>query len=207
MNKYRILKPEQSYTFSQYFLLPNPTIDVVAEFEYSYDRTELKLPIYLSEVSYLEFLQNYLQRNIKLFNPTAEISIREFMIAPILAEICDQTKAQLYSEYPINVDEKLKGTLDYYLHKSNSLLVIEAKQSDIRRGFTQLAVELIALDRIIDEQSSILFGAVTNGDDWKFGTLNRQQKLITEDIKLYRVPEGLEDLVRVLVGILSSEDS
>ncbi|MEH2135338.1 hypothetical protein [Nostoc sp.] len=195
MSKYRILKPDQSYTFSQYFLLPNPTIDVVAEFEYSYARTELELPRYFAEVSYLGFLQNYLQRNIKLFNPTAEISIREFMIAPILAEICDQTKAQLYSEYPINVDEKLKGTLDYYLHKSNSLLVIEAKQSDIRRGFTQLAVELIALDRTLDQQSSILFGAVTNGDDWKFGTLNRQQKLITEDIKLYRVPEGLEDLL------------
>jgi hypothetical protein len=201
MGKYRILKPDQSYTFSQYFLLPNPTIDVVAEFEYSYDRTELGF----ADISYLEFLQNYLQRNIKLFNPTAEISIREFMIAPILAEICDQTKAQLYSEYPINVDEKLKGTLDYYLHKSNSLLVIEAKQSDIRRGFTQLAVELIALEQTLDKQSSILFGAVTNGDDWKFGTLDRQQKLITEDIKLYRVPEGLEDLVRVLVGILSSE--
>ncbi|MBG1258040.1 hypothetical protein [Nostoc commune] len=204
MSKYKILKPEQSYTFSQYFLLPNPTIDVVAEFEYTYARTELELPRYFAEISYLEFLQNYLQRNIKLFNPTAEISIREFMIAPILAEICDQTKAQLYSEYPINVNEKLKGTLDYYLHKSNSLLVIEAKQSDIRRGFTQLAVELIALDQI-DDKSSILFGAVTNGDDWKFGTLNRQQKLITEDIKLYRVPEGLEALVRVLVGILLSE--
>ncbi|WP_375505317.1 hypothetical protein [uncultured Nostoc sp.] len=205
MSKYRILKPEQSYTFSQYFLLPNPTIDIVAEFEYSYARTELQLPRYFADISYLEFLQNYLQRNIKLFNPTAEISIREFMIAPILAEICDQTKAQLYNEYPINVDEKLKGTLNYYLHKSNSLLVIEAKQSDIRRGFTQLAVELIALGQSLDEQSSILFGAVTNGDDWKFGTLNRQQKLITEDIKLYRVSEGLEDLVRVLVGILSSD--
>ncbi|MDZ8223161.1 hypothetical protein [Nostoc sp. ChiVER01] len=205
MSKYKILKPEQSYTFSQYFLLPNPTIDIVAEFDYSYDRTELELPRYFAEVGYLEFLQNYLQRNIKLFNPTAEISIREFMIAPILTEICDQTKAQLYSEYPINIDEKLKGTLDYYLHKSNSLLVIEAKQSDIRRGFTQLAVELIALDQSLEDQSSILFGAVTNGDDWKFGTLNRQQKLITEDIKLYRVPEGLEDLVRVLVGILSCE--
>ncbi|MBC6432945.1 hypothetical protein FM036_20265 [Nostoc sp. HG1] len=205
MSKYRILKPDQSYTFSQYFLLPNPTIDVVAEFDYGYERTELELPRYFADISYLKFLQNYLQRNIKLFNPTAEISIREFMIAPILAEICDQTKAQLYSEYPINVDEKLKGTLDYYLHQSNSLLIIEAKQSDIRRGFTQLAVELIALDQSLNDQSSILFGAVTNGDDWKFGTLNRQQKLITEDIKLYRVPEGLEDLVRVLVGILSSE--
>ncbi|GEM_PF-2253428 len=34
MSKYRILKPDQSYTFSQYFLLPNLTIDVVAEFEF-----------------------------------------------------------------------------------------------------------------------------------------------------------------------------
>ncbi|MFS0516725.1 hypothetical protein ACEYW6_18695 [Nostoc sp. UIC 10607] len=142
MSKYKILKPDQSYTFSQYFLLPNPTIDVVAEFEYSDDRTELQLPRYFADISYLEFLQNYLQRNIKLFNPTAEISIREFMIAPILAEICAQTKAQLYNEYPLHVDGKFKVSLDYYLHKSNSLLVTEAKQSDIRRGFTQVAVEL-----------------------------------------------------------------
>ncbi|PHJ54195.1 hypothetical protein VF14_20955 [Nostoc linckia z18] len=206
MSKYRILNPEQSYTFSQYFLLPNPTIDILAEFEYSYARTELELPKYFGELTYLEFLQNYLQRNIKLFNPTAEISIREFLIAPIFAEVCEHTMAQLYSEYPINVNEKLKGTLDYYLYKSNSLLVIEAKQSDIRRGFTQLAVELVALDRSLDSESCILYGAVTNGDDWKFGILHREEKRITEDIKLYRVPEGLEDLLRVLVGILSHEE-
>jgi hypothetical protein len=204
MSKFKILKPDQSYTFSQYFQLANPTAEIVAEFEYSYERTSLDLFRYSNEINYLEFLQGYLQRNIRLFNPVAEISIREFMIAPILAEICDQTKAQLYSEYPLYVDDKLKGTLDYYLYKSNSLLIIEAKQSDIRRGFTQLAVELIALDKSLDNQSPILYGAVTNGDDWKFATLHREQKLVTEDIKLYRVPEGLEDLVRVLVGILST---
>ena len=203
MSKFKILNPDQSYTFSQYFQLTNPTAEILAEFEYSYERTSLDLLRYSNEINYLEFLQGYLQRNIRLFNPVAEISIREFMIAPILAEICDRTKAQLYSEYPLYVDDKLKGTLDYYLHKSNSLLVIEAKQSDIRRGFTQLAVELIALDKSLDNQSLILYGAVTNGDDWKFATLHREQKLVTEDIKLYRVPEGLEDLVRVLVGILS----
>ncbi|QSJ20048.1 hypothetical protein JYQ62_15830 [Nostoc sp. UHCC 0702] len=204
MSKYKILKPDQSYTFSQYFSLTNPTPEILAEFEYSYERTNLDLSQYPDEINYLEFLQGYLKRNIRLFNPVAEISIREFMIAPILTEICDQTKAQLYSEYPLNVNDQLKGSLDYYLHKSNSLLVIEAKQSDIRRGFTQLAVELIALDKFLDNQSLILYGAVTNGDDWKFGTLHREQKVVTEDIKLYRVPEGLEDLIRVLVGILST---
>ncbi|MBH8575734.1 hypothetical protein I8752_22555 [Nostocaceae cyanobacterium CENA369] len=207
MSKYKILKSDQSYTFSQYFQLTNPTAEIIGEFEYNYERTSLNLPKYFDEIKYLEFLQGYLQRNIRLFNPVAEISIREFLIAPILTEICDQTKAQLYSEYPLNVDNKLKGTLDYYLHKYNSLLIIEAKQSDIRRGFTQLSVELIALDKSLENQSLILYGAVTNGDDWKFGTLHREQKLVTEDIKLYRVPEGLEDLVRVLVGILSISTS
>ncbi|UKO97809.1 hypothetical protein [Nostoc sp. UHCC 0870] len=115
MSKYRILNPDQSYTFSQYFQLPNPTLEILAEFEYSYERTNLDLPRYADEIKYLEFLQGYLQRNIRLFNPVTEISIREFLIAPILAEVCDQTNAELYSEYPINVGEKLKGTLDYYL--------------------------------------------------------------------------------------------
>ncbi|MFN6571305.1 hypothetical protein [Dendronalium sp. ChiSLP03b] len=193
MSKHNILKPDQSYTFSQYFQLTNSTAEIVAEFEYSYERTSLVLSRYSDEIKYLEFLQEYLQRNIRLFNPIAEISIREFLIAPILAEIYDQTQAQLYSEYPLNVNDKLKGTLDYYLHKSNSLLVIKAKQSDIRRGFTQLAVELIALDKSLDNQSSILYGAVTNGDDWKFGTLHREQKLVTENIKLYRVPDWTLD--------------
>jgi hypothetical protein len=35
------------------------------------------------------------------------------------------------------------------------------------------------------------------------GILNRESKEICEDIKLYQVPEELENLVRVLVGILS----
>jgi hypothetical protein len=44
---------------------------------------------------------------------------------------------------------------------------------------------------------------VTNGEDWRFGIFYRQDKRIVQDIKLYRVPEELEELVRVIVGILS----
>ncbi len=35
--------------------------------------------------------------------------------------------------------------LDYYLQFRNQLLVIEAKNADHQRAFTQLAVELIAV--------------------------------------------------------------
>ncbi len=48
----------------------------------------------------------------------------------------------------------------------------------------------------------VLYGAVTTGQDWRFGTFNRQQCHATEDLKLYRVPEELETLVRILIGIL-----
>jgi hypothetical protein len=65
-----------------------------------------------------------------------------------------------------------------------------------------LAVELIALEQWTDSQALQLYGAVTNGENWRFGLFYRQEKKIIQDIKLYRVPEGLEELLRVLVGIL-----
>jgi len=74
------------------------------------------------------------------------------------------------------------------------LLVIEAKQADLSRGFTQLAVELIALDQWIDSELSVLYGSVTTGEDWRFAIYNRQEKQINEDLKLYRVPEELTEL-------------
>lgn len=74
------------------------------------------------------------------------------------------------------------------------MLVIEAKQADLSRGFTQLAVELIALDQWIDSELSVLYGSVTTGEDWRFAIYNRQEKQINEDLKLYRVPEELTEL-------------
>jgi hypothetical protein len=202
MSRPQILQPGQSYTFSKYFELPYAPADILAELGCSYQRALLQLPIYSNTLDYLDFLQRYLQRNLIRVNPISEAAKREVLIAPILLEVCEQTQTQLNIEYPINVSEKLKGSFDYYISSSNSLLVIEAKQSDLSRGFTQLAVELIALDQWIDSQTPILYGAVTNGEDWRFGIFYREDKRIVQDIKLYRVPEGLEELVRVLVGIL-----
>ena len=67
-----------------------------------------------------------------------------------------------------------------------------------------LAVELIALDQWINSEKPILYGAVTTGEDWRFAIYKRQEKEIIEDIKLYRVPEELTELVRILVAIVSN---
>jgi hypothetical protein len=78
--------------------------------------------------------------------------------------------------------------------------VIEAKQDDLTRGFTQLAVELIALSEA--ENQAQLYGAVTIGNAWMFGKLDTDKHLITQDITLYKVPDELEQLMAILVGII-----
>ena len=106
-------------------------------------------------------------------------------------------------EYSIAVNDYLKGTLDYYIAAPQNLLVIEAKQSDLVRGFTQLAVELIALDRWTKSTSELLYGAVTTGEDWRFGVYHRANRQVTQDQKRYQVPEDLSVLVKIIVGIIS----
>ncbi|MFK0735367.1 MAG: hypothetical protein ACFKPT_16995 [Gloeotrichia echinulata GP01] len=205
MSRPRIIQPGQSYTFSKYFDLSFSPEDILAELGCSYQRERLQLP--RSEefnINIITELQRIIERNLRRVNLLSEDARKQAIIAPILLEVCEITQSQLNIEYPINVSDQLKGSLDYYINKGKGLLVIEAKQADLSRGFTQLAVELIALDQWINSDTPILYGAVTTGEDWRFAIYNREEKQITEDIKLYRVPEELTELINILVRILNN---
>lgn len=76
----------------------------------------------------------------------------------------------------------------------------------MQRGFTQLAVELIAVDQWSPLSSSKIYGTVSVGNIWQFGVLHRETKQIVQDINLYRVPTDVEDLLRILIAILESSD-
>ena len=203
MSRQRILQPGVSYTFSKYFDLPYAPADILLELGCTYARSQLELPKYDNQLECIDFLNHYILRNLNYVNPTSEAARREVLIAPTLLEICAQTQSELNIEYPVNVNNFLKGSLDYFISSPNALVVIEAKQSDLNRGFTQLAVELIALDQWINSPVKVLYGAVTTGEDWRFGMFLRQEKKVIQDIKLYRVPEELESLLRILIGILT----
>jgi hypothetical protein len=86
------------------------------------------------------------------------------------------------------------------VQSNQDLLVIAAKNDDMTRGFTQLAVELIAMSHVADK--NIVYGAVTMGDVWRFGKLDPSKQTIFQDVNLFRVPDDLEDLIKVMVGIL-----
>ena len=200
MNAPRILKPDETYTFANYFELAYDIEDILADLGCRFDRKHLPLPISPIDMALID-LYEQINDAIQYVGITSEQARREFLIAPIIRQVCRQTKQMVKVEYPIMVNSWLKGTLDYYFR---DLLVIEAKRENLDNGFTQLAVELIALAQWATSEQPIFYGAVTTGSDWRFGQFDRVSCCITQDLKLYRVPEELERLIGILVGLVGS---
>ncbi|CAK8712299.1 hypothetical protein H206_01152 [Candidatus Electrothrix aarhusensis] len=200
-----IFKEGKKYTFRDYFYLPNPVEDIVAELGYSYSLKVLQLPT--SESCNVESVNNlkrtYYNVLPKIFL-NSETAKREFLIAPVLFKLAKETDSKINVEYPIDVSELLNGYLDYLIRYKQELIVIEAKKGDINKGFNQLAAELIAWDQYEEEGGNILYGVVTIGEMWVFSMLDRKNKKITRDMHNYTIPEDVEDIFRILVGIIES---
>ena len=205
MPRTAIIQPDQSYTFADYFKLNFAPQDILAYFNVSLQRKSLKLLHYKGALDRLTDLKTRIEESLPRLSLTSEMARREFLIAPVLTDVLHYTQATLNVEYPVAVSNQLKGSLDYLLQNHQTFLVIEAKNEDLERGFLQLAIELIALDQWIESDQTILQGAISTGNIWQFGQFNRQSRAVTQDLDLYRVPADLEDLLRILVNILSNE--
>ncbi len=203
MTKVKILQEGQSYSFRSYFELSYEPEEILAEFGYSLIRSRLALPKTTRQLDRLPDLKQRIEDTLPFISLSNEAARRETLVSPVLLEIVRYCQCQLRIEYPLTLNNWLKGNLDYLLRSLNSLLVVEAKNDDLTRGFTQLAVELIALSKV--EERQVLYGAVTIGDIWQFGRLDSQQQQITQDLDAFRVPADLDDLTRVLVGILEAD--
>jgi hypothetical protein len=201
-----IIQPDQSYTFSDYFKLNFAPQDILAYFGVSLQRRALTLPSYTGELDRLTDLKARIEESLPRLSLTSEMARREFLIAPVLTDILHYTQATLNVEYPVAVSNQLKGSLDYLLQNDQTFLVIEAKNEDLERGFVQLAIELIALDQWIESDQPILHGAISTGNIWQFGQFDRASRQITQDLNLYRVPADLDDLLRILISILSMDN-
>ncbi|MEP6924201.1 MAG: hypothetical protein ABI954_07035 [Pyrinomonadaceae bacterium] len=198
--KRQIIDANLSYTFSDYFKINADAEEVLAYFNLLFEVEKLDLPQTQKEIERLDNLSLRLEENLAMVNLNNEIARREFLIAPVLSEVAHFTNGKIKVEYPIEVSQQLRGTLDYLLKANNNFLVVEAKQADLTRGFTQLAVELVAFSEW--EDKDVLFGAVSIGESWRFGKFERQRKIITQDLNIYNIPADLEKLMRILIGIL-----
>ena len=205
MNSHRvpILKPDQSYTFASYFKMKYPIDEILRELGVSFEVAPIEFNQATADLmATADALQNRLEGRKRRVRLTSEAARREVLIAPVLLEVADLTQAIVKIEYPVEVNSFLSGDLDYLLEAERRVLVVEAKQADLTRGFTQLAAELIALDQWVDLDAPILYGAITTGDIWQFGCFDRDKKQVTQDTMLYRVPTDLLSLMQILVGLL-----
>jgi len=202
MAKIKILQDNRSYTFRSYFELPYEGDDILAEFDYTLIKSHLSLPQTANPLNKLPELKQRIEDILPFISLSNETARRETLVSPILLEVIRYCHCQMRIEYPLNINNRLKGNLDYLLILKNNFLVIEAKNDDLTRGFTQLAVELIAFDNWSIIDNPILYGAVSIGNIWQFVTLHRESKQITQDINLYRVPNDLETLMKILVALM-----
>lgn len=195
--------PEVVTGFNEYFKFSADTETILAALGYQFalGRVELPRQSVPADTRIID-LRERLTIAQETISMSSEIARREFLIAPILFEIARRLPAKLHSEYAVEVSPRLHGSFDYFLEMHNAFLVVEAKNADMTKGFTQLSAEMIALDTFADEDIPTLYGAVTVGDVWRFGTLERSAKRVTQDVNLFRVPADLDDLLAILTGIL-----
>src|SRR5262249_15227290 len=148
-------------TFSDYFKLNADVDEVLAHFSFTFEAKLCDLPRTDRRLERVADLKSRLLELLPHVSLTTEAARREFLIAPVLTDLIRYTGGRLRVEYPLEINAQLRGTLDYFLQVKNNLLVIEAKNADLTKGFTQLAVELIALDQWGTSDRPLLYGAVS----------------------------------------------
>ncbi len=202
-----IFKAGKKYTFSDYFEMRNPTEEIVAELGYSFITQNLTLPRSEDiDTKLIEDLRSAYYAIIPKISINSETSKRELMIAPVLHGVIRTIDAKLKVEYAIEVDDKLSGLIDYFFYSKQEFIVIEAKKGDLEQGFNQLAAEMIAVDKHEENTSpSVIYGAISIGEVWRFALLEREIKRLVKDIHTFRFPEDLPDIFAILTGILTTE--
>jgi hypothetical protein len=198
-------KEGKKYTFSDYFEMGNPTEEIVAALGYAFVTQAVALPR-LQTVSQetAERISSTYYALLPKISLSSETAKREVMIAPVLHSVIQNINAKLNIEYPVEVNDKLSGTIDYLFRSPQNLIVIEAKKGDLERGFNQLAAEMIAMD-MYEEPSAMqsIYGAVTIGEVWRFAVLERESKRLLKDVHTFRFPEDISEIFSILSGMLA----
>ncbi len=127
----------------------------------------------------------YSMANFDVFS--SEASRCENVIYPILREVSKQFAKNfaLWSHKSLAVDDTLSGTPDYIIARRSELgknvlgrplvMITEAKQNDFIKGWGQCLAELVAAQRLNEDDQKCVYGIVTDAELWQFGRLKRKE--------------------------------
>ena len=121
------------------------------------------------------------QRHINVLS--SEAARCENIIYPILRDVYKNyvERLSLWSHESISYDAELNGTPDYLVSTKSDLgktvpgipilVVVEAKRNDFVIGWGQCLAELVAVQKISNDNLKRVYGIVTDGTLWQFGKL------------------------------------
>jgi len=158
-----------------------------------------------------DYLLTSLDENLALATAiNTEKARSELVIAPVLLEVRRQLHYEIGffsgTEFNIDASQGLTGYCDYILSaikdsyevRSPVLMLVEAKNENIKSGLGQCAAEMIAA-QMLNAKSGLgdrpVYGCVTTGTDWKF--LELRDRLLKIDQRDYFINE-----VSLLLSIL-----
>lgn len=141
----------------------------------------------------------------------------EFIIAPVLAEarLMAGQRIGLFSGVDFSVDPArgLVGVCDYIITGSPeqlfvqapALMLVEAKNEDMKRGYAQCMAEMLAA-QAFNEREGVerdkIYGAVTTGDRWRF--LELEGLTVRIDVRDYYIerPGRILGILLHLAGVV-----
>ena len=227
-----VLLEGATYTFCQIFELDLEIDLLLADLGYRHRIAPLSFASDTGVPSASQFDQIRTQMRERLPHVplTNDAARRALYVSPLLFAALDHAGFRMHIDYPVT-GAGLSGAVDYLLRGTHDVVVSGAKETDMARGFRQLAAQMIAVSERRPKQLSPihprrarkarrggrglnetqfsqsarmqLFGAVTTGTVWQFGRLDRAQKTITRDDEEYLLPRDLERLVGIFVGLLN----
>ena len=143
----------------------------------------------------------------------------EFIIAPVLVELWLQQNRQigLLSGVEFNIDEAegLVGVCNYIITlspeqmfvKAPVMMLVEAKNEDLKRGYGQCIAEMIAAQTFNVREGSEtpqIYGVVTIGELWRFLVLEGTTARI--DSRSYHI-DRLPKIMGILMHLTRTQDA
>jgi hypothetical protein len=124
----------------------------------------------------------------------------ELIISPVLVEVRRQLnrKIGLFSgeDFTVDAEAKLSGRCDFLISRSTEQLeieapvvvLIEAKQADLKLGLGQCIAEMVAAQRFNQAKEKplpVIYGCVSSGILWRF--LKLEGTVVTIDLTDYSI--------------------
>ncbi len=158
-----------------------------------------------------DYLLTALDENLALATAiNTEKARSELVIAPVLLEVRRQLNYEIgfFSGTEFNIDptQGLTGNCDYILSaikdsyevRSPVLMLVEAKNENIKAGLGQCAAEMIAAQLVntkADLVNRSVYGCVTTGTDWKLRLCDRRLAIDQRDYFINEVSSILSILL------------